>query len=158
CKAYGIADATHNVLNRTETTFRVASLTKTFTAAATILLLNQGKLHLDDPLSRFLPDFPNGEHITVEHLLLHQAGVGTLDEPKFSHGALSLNTLVQQIKMQPPLFPPGTDGRYSNEGYLLLAAVIEKVSGMSYAEYLKRNIFDPLGMRSTGNFEARWTI
>lgn len=155
-RAYGLADRAHGTPNTTDTRFRIASLTKTFTAAGILLLVQQGKLRLDDPLSRFFPEFPNGEHITVAQLLLHESGVGTLDEAEVFRDEIPTQELIRRLMQKPPLFAPGSSSSYSNEGYLLLASIIEKVSGLSYGDFLRKNLFVPLGMRHSGNMPMRW--
>lgn len=154
-KAYGQADPAQNVKNDITTKFRIASLTKTLTAAAIIILADRGKLKLDDPLNRFFPKFPNAEKITIEQLLLHQSGVGQLDAPEHLEKCYPTDELIREIGRQRPKFPPGTDGRYSNEGYNILAAVIEKISRRSYDEFLQKNIFGPLKMQNSGSLCSR---
>lgn len=135
-----------------DTKFRIASLTKAFTAASIIILSDRGKLKLDDPVSRFYPNFPNGENIKIEHLLLHQSGVGGLDDEKHARVCYEADRLVEEIGRVKPQFPPGTAGRYSNSGYNILAAIIEKASGESYEQFLQKNIFKPLKMNDSGSF------
>src|SRR5262249_10550373 len=153
-KAYGMADFEAGVPNRIGTAFRIASLSKTFTAAAIAILIERGKVKLDDPLSRYIPDFPNGVKINVKQLLLHQSGVGQLDAPELLRNCSSTADLVERLKGVPPLFAPGTGGGYSNEGYLLLAAVIEKASGLTYESFLREDIFTPLGMSNYGTMST----
>lgn len=150
--AYGSASVKSNVPNKMGTKFRVASLSKTFTAAAIVILADRGKLRLSDPLSTFYPSFPNGQKIKLEHLLLHRSGVGELDGPQHYKNCYSAEQLVAEIGKVKPNFPPDSDDSYSNEGYNLLAAVIEKVSGETYENFLQKNIFQPLGMRDSGSF------
>lgn len=157
-KAYGIADTAIRTHNKTSTVFRIASLSKTFTAAAISMLVEQGKVGLLDPLNRFIPDFPNGAKIQIRQLLLHSSGVGQLDSPDLAGKCPSTSELVKLIAAIPPQFPPGSDNRYSNEGYVLLAAVIEKASGMSYETFLNKNIFAPLGMTRTGVMCSEWRV
>jgi CubicO group peptidase (beta-lactamase class C family) len=151
-RSFGFANAQNRVKNNLDTKFRVASLSKTFTAAAIIILRDQGKLKLNERLSKFYPDFPNGQNIMIEHLLLHQSGVGTLEPLKNRRDCYSADQLVEEIGKIKPYFAPGTAGSYSNEGYNLLAAVIEKVSGETYESFLQKNIFQPLGMKNSGSF------
>ena len=155
-KAYGSTDPIHEKPNRTSTAFRIASLSKTFTAAAISILAEQGKLSLEDPLSRFLPDFPNAKSITIKLLLRHESGVGQLHSPETLRDCFSTAELVHRIAEVPPLFAPGTSGQYSNEGYILLAAVVEAVSGMDYELFLRQHIFEPLKMEHTGTMCNKW--
>ena len=150
-KAYGKADFTHNVANQIGTRFRIASLSKTFTASAIELLSAQGKLSLKDHLSKYVSGIPNGSKITVEQLLRHESGVGELDTADVYRDCLTNEELIRRLRDVPPLFAPGTDSHYSNEGYFLLALIIEKVSGMPYAAFLQKNVFDPLQLANTGS-------
>lgn len=151
-KAYGLANLKTNAKNKFETKFRVASVTKTFTAAGIVMLAERGKLKLNDPLGKFFPAFPNGQNITIEQLLLHRSGVGDLDEPVHYKTCYAGIDLVNQIAKAKPEFAPGTDSSYSNSGYSLLAAVIENVSGEPYETFLQKNIFGPLKMTDSGSF------
>jgi len=147
-KGYGMANAELDVPNTPATMFRIASITKTFTAAAIVMLVERGAVRYADTLSKYLPDFPNGNRITIRHLLLHQSGVQNPSYEQIS-ARLSLAQLIDQFRNKPLQFQPGARSQYSNAGYILLAAVIEKASGMPYAEFIRRNIAEPLGLRST---------
>ena len=151
-RAYGIADPELGVRSSADLRYHIASLTKTFTAAAIVMLAERGVLRLEDTLSRFLPDFPGARGITILHLLRHAAGLDNPDYRDAFRDRIDLRELVRRIGARPPLFAPGAQGRYSNAGYSVLARVIEVASGMSYNEFLRRNIFQPLGMTATGNF------
>ena len=157
-REYGMADRVHGIRNRRNTAFRLASLSKTFTAAAIVMLIERGVVHLGDPLSHFFPEFPNGAQITVEHLLLHESGVGTLDSPDLLGRCVSSDEMVRRIAKATPLFAAGTTDRYSNEGYVLLAAIIEHASGMSYEAFLRKNVFRPLNMKHTGVICTEWPV
>jgi CubicO group peptidase (beta-lactamase class C family) len=150
-KAYGKADFQHDVANRIETRFRIASLSKTLTAAAIELLIAQEKLSLKDPLSKYVSGIANGDKITVEQLLTHASGVGELDAADVYRDCLSNDELLQRLRTVPALFLPGTDSHYSNEGYFLLALILLKVSGVPYSRFLQQNIFDPLKLTNTGS-------
>jgi CubicO group peptidase (beta-lactamase class C family) len=149
-KAYGMANYELKVPNTPRHRFHLASLTKMFTAAAVLLLEERGKLATSDTVAKFLPDYPNGDKILLEHLLTHTAGVPNAD---FSEGegrvGYTTEQLVAKFKTKPLDFEPGSRARYSNSNYNLLAYIVEKVSGQSYGEYLKVVIFDRLGMKST---------
>jgi CubicO group peptidase (beta-lactamase class C family) len=157
-KAYGYADPARRTLNRPETVFRVASLSKTFTAAGISILIEQGKVGLSDPVSRYIRDFPNGDAISVKHLLVHSSGVGQVDAADAAGTCVSTDELVRRIAGTPPRFPPGTDDSYSNEGYVLLAAIIERASGEDYETFLQKSIFRPLGMNHTGVMCVEWPV
>ena len=148
-KAYGAADPQVGSLNRLDTRFRIASVSKTFTAAAIEKLASDGKLRYSDSLSRYVPGIPNGDSITIEQLLMHQSGVGALDAEEVFRDCLSRPDLLRRLAATKPLFEPGKKSQYSNEGYFLLAAVIERVTGDSYAEFLRKNFFAKLQMENS---------
>jgi len=149
-KAYGYADPQIRSPNRPETRFRVASLSKTFTAAAIELLVAQGKLKYSDTLSRFISGVPNGDAITVEQLLTHESGVGVLDSEDIYRDCIAPDDVLARLKSAKPLFAPGAESAYSNEGYFLLASIVERLSGTSYSEFVRQNIFAPLRMENSG--------
>ncbi|HXV74760.1 MAG TPA: serine hydrolase domain-containing protein [Candidatus Polarisedimenticolaceae bacterium] len=148
-RAYGMSDYTSDAPNRLETGFRVASITKTFTSAAVLRLRDEGKLELDDRLSRFAPDFPRGDEITIRHLLLHRSGLRNPDYLEAFERSIGLDELVDRIAARGLAFDPGTDGAYSNAGYNVLAHVVERASGTTYEDYLRQTILAPLGMETT---------
>ncbi len=136
--------------------FRIGSVTKQFAAAAVLKLAEDGRLSLDDPLTRFLPDYPGGEAITVRMLLDHTSGVRSYtDIPRVMGEGLIMRDLdtaglVDSFKDEKPDFAPGEGWRYNNSGYVLVGAVIEAASGMPWHAYLDQAFFAPLGMRHTG--------
>ncbi|WP_181373092.1 serine hydrolase [Massilia glaciei] len=151
-KAYGRADLETGRALEPGTVLRIGSLTKQFTAAAILLLAEQGRLSLDDDFRKFLPHYRDpGGTITLEHLLTHTSGIPSYtDLPGYIDGMARDMTVAQMIASfqdAPRLFEPGTRFAYSNSGYFLLGAVIEKVSGRSYADFVAQNIFAPLDMR-----------
>lgn len=154
-KAFGMADMELDVPMREEMVFNVASVTKQFTAVAVLQLAEQGKLSLQDEVTKYLPDYPTGgQKITIENLLTHTAGIpGSAPEAlttlQGKRGLVSLQEIIATFKNRPLDFAPGTKWSYSNNGYMLLGAVIEKVSGVSYPQYLERNLFKPAGMTRT---------
>jgi CubicO group peptidase (beta-lactamase class C family) len=154
-KAFGTANLELNVPMRKEMVFNIASITKQFTAVAVLQLMEQGKLSLEDEITKYLPDYPTGgQKITIENLLTHTAGIPASDAAAMTRlqGERRLVTLPEIIgtfKSRPLDFAPGTKMVYSNNGYILLGAIIEKVSGTPYAEYLKKNLFNPAGMTAT---------
>lgn len=141
----------YNVPVAPEMVFRLASITKQFTAVAVLMLVQEDKVALSDEITRFLPAFPTqGQTITVEHLLTHTAGVKNyVDMPELPNvwrKDMTLDDLIGLFQDQPLGFAPGEQWAYSDSGYVLLGAIIEKVSGMSYAEFIQQRIFTPLGM------------
>jgi CubicO group peptidase (beta-lactamase class C family) len=154
-KAYGSADLEWNTPNTTTTKFRIGSMTKQFTAAAVLLLEERGKLKVDDPVKRYYSDAPAAwDKITLYHLLTHTSGIPNHTTfPEFESLSTSRTTpdqLVKTFRDRPLEFVPGSQMRYSNSGYVLLGAIIEKVSGASYEKFVDDNIFMPLGMKDSG--------
>lgn len=154
-RAYGMANYELQVRNSPETRFHIASVSKAFTATAILQLQEQGKLKVSDSVSRFVPGFPNGDRITLENLLTHTSGIPNVnnlpDYDEFARSPHTIEQLVGKFADLPLDFQPGSDYRYSNSNYNLLALVIEKVSGEHYGDYLQRHIFDPAGMRHSGH-------
>jgi D-alanyl-D-alanine carboxypeptidase len=150
-RGYGIANLELNVPIRPEMVFRLASVTKQFTAVAIMLLVEQGKLSLQDDIKKFLPDYPTGERkITIENLLTHTSGVKEYTDklwPTRMREDLRLERLIDVFKNEPLEFPPGTKQSYSNSNYILLGAVIEKASSTPYRQFVEDNIFKPLAMK-----------
>ena len=154
-KGYGFADLENDVPATPETVYRIGSITKQFTSAAIMRLVEQGKLSLDDTLQKFLPNFPTqGNRVTVRHLLTHTSGIKSYT----SLGAkwarvirldLAPDSVVALFANEPFDFKPGDAWRYDNSGYFLLGMIIEKLSGKPYGQYLKDEFFTPLGLGST---------
>lgn len=155
-KGYGMANYELRVRNTSQTKFHLASVSKTFTAAAIMLLEERGLLSTADPLAKFIPDYPNGDRITIHHLLTNTSGIPNINSfpeydawSKFPH---TVEDLIEKFKNKPLDFEPGARGyTESNSNYNLLAYIIEKLSGKKYGEFLKDNIFDPLDMKDTGH-------
>jgi len=156
-ESFGFADYENQALFTTGSRFEIASVTKTFTAAAILRLRYERKLSLDDKLSKYLPEFPNANLITIRHLLSHSSGVGELPGT-WSIEEHPLAEVINGIAAQPFFFTPGKDERYSNSGFILLSAVIEKVTGKSYDGYLSETLFAPLGMKETGNYSIETIV
>ena len=154
-KAYGFADLEFAVHADEETMFRIGSVTKQFTAAGILKLAERGKLAVDDPLTKFLPDYPtHGHEITLRHLLTHTSGVHNYTNlgPEWERvqaRELSDAELVALWQDLPLDFAPGEKWNYSNSGYYLLGMVIAKVSGSSYADFLRETFFEPLKLTRT---------
>jgi CubicO group peptidase (beta-lactamase class C family) len=155
-KAFGLANKTWNVKNRVDTRFNLASITKMFTAVAVAQLVEQGKLSYDDTVGKLLPDFPNQEvaqKVTVRHLLSHTSGLigarALAEKAPLSINPRTIDAMVQPFAKEPLSFPPGQRFDYSNAGFILLGAIIEKVAGQTYYGYVKEHIFLPAGMTNT---------
>jgi D-alanyl-D-alanine carboxypeptidase len=157
-RAYGLADRSWGIPNRLDTRFNLASMNKMFTAVAIAQLLEAGKLHLDDTLGTILPDYPNKEAartITIAHLLSHTAGLRMLfDRPGFDRRKRyrTSSDYFPLFAAEPLLFEPGTASAYSNEGFVVLGAIVEKLTGMSYFDYVRERIFHPLDMSRTDSY------
>jgi CubicO group peptidase (beta-lactamase class C family) len=154
-RAYGDADRTRQVANTLQTRFRIASLTKAFTAVSILQLQAQGKLDVQDPVCRYIrPCPPAWGAITLHELLDHTSGIpdytNFTDFGAAQNSSATLAGLLARFQGQPLDFSPGMQWRYSNSGYIVLGLVVEKASGESYEQYLQRHIFTPLGMRDTG--------
>ncbi len=150
-QAYGLADYEWNIKNTVDTKFQLASVTKQFTAAAILQLVERKQLLLTDKLVKFFPDFPKGDSITIHMLLCHMSGLQMdFDEFYLNNVSISQDSALKYIEQKSLLFPPGTNTAYSNIGYYLLARIIEKSTNQSYSEYLKMNIFEKVKMNNTG--------
>jgi CubicO group peptidase (beta-lactamase class C family) len=165
-KGYGVRDLRSHAKIDPETNFRLASFTKQFTAMAIMLLVHDGKLHYDDPLTLIFPDFPAyGKDITIRNLLNHTSGLPDYAEimdqqeksggPKWSPDhQIQDEEVLALLKAQPVgKFAPGTRWEYSNSGYVVLGLIVAKASGMPYREFLQRRIFAPLKMNRTIVYE-----
>ena len=155
-KGYGMANYELEVANTPQTRFRLGSITKQFTAMAIAQLVERGLVKVDDPITKYLPDYPKetGDKVTVYHLLTHTSGIpsftNSTDYLQIKMQPLSSEKLFAWVKGKPLEFTPGEDFKYNNAGYILLGYIIEKVTGKSYDQYLRESIFEPLGMKSTG--------
>lgn len=154
-KGYGMASLEWQVPNAPDAKFRLGSLTKQFTATLVLLLQQDGKLNVNDPVSKYLTDAPPAwAKITLANLLGHTSGIPNFTGFKeFSTWCMSPHTPAEEIaffKDKPLDFEPGSKFAYSNSNYIVLGVVIEKVSGKKYADMLRERIFDPLGMKDTG--------
>lgn len=154
-EGYGFAQVEWNTPNIPEGKFRLGSLTKQFTAAGILLLEEQGKLKVEDPVSKYVSDAPPAwEKITIFDLLTHTSGIPNFTNfPDYGPTESKDTTpqeLVARFRDKPLEFPPATKFSYSNSGYILLGYILEKVSGQTYADFLQKNIFTPLGMYDTG--------
>ncbi|GEM44492.1 hypothetical protein DC3_01270 [Deinococcus cellulosilyticus NBRC 106333 = KACC 11606] len=153
-KSVGKADLEGPLSFVNRSVFPIGSLTKSFTAAAILKLQEDGKLNVTDTLSKFLPDFPGGEKITLQHLLTHTSGIGGLQDienfDNVQRHALTLDQTIALFSSKPAHFEPGARFEYSNAGYLLLSKVVEVTSGQPFPLYVQSQILQPLGFKSTG--------
>ncbi len=159
-QAYGLASKEYNVPNNLETKFNLGSINKLFTKIAIGQLVIEGKIALDDPLGKYLPDYPNkdAQKATIRQIALMRSGIGDFFGPKFmttpKDKIRNTADFLALFASEPLAFEPGTKEEYSNGGYVVLGAVIEKVSGQSYYAYVREHIFKPLGMDATDSYEA----
>jgi CubicO group peptidase (beta-lactamase class C family) len=156
-QAYGLADREHKLPNTIKTRFHIGSMNKMFTAVAIVQLAEQGKLGFDDPVGKYLKDYPNQDiatKVTIRHLLTHRGGTGDIFGPEFEAHRLELRTLQDYVQLygnRGPASEPGSQFEYSNYGFILLGVIVEKVSGQSYYDYVRDHVYLPAGMTSTGS-------
>jgi CubicO group peptidase (beta-lactamase class C family) len=154
-QGYGLADREKKIPNTAQTRYRIASITKQFTAIAILMLADQGRLDLHDPICKFFTDCPAAwEAITIHHLLTHTSGIPDFTFfPDFNSKRATPSPSEQTIARFKDLaleFPPGDKWSYSNSGYVVLGYIIEQASGLSYEEFLQQFIFTPLELKNTG--------
>ena len=157
-RSYRQANREHEVPNHSQTKFRIGSLTKQFTAVSILQLQERGLLDMQSPISAYLPNYPQGEKITVHHLLSHTSGIPEYLNPEAFPDFLdwmrlptTLSELVDRFKSLPLEFSPGEKFKYGNSSYALLAHIIETVSQQPYIDYLQVNVLDPLALHNTGH-------
>lgn len=156
-RAYGLATRAAKIPNALDTRFRIGSMNKMFTATAIMQLVQAGKVDLDKPFGAYLTGYPNkavSAAVTIRQLLTHTGGTGDIFGPEFDKNRLKLRTLQDYVDLygnRPLEFTPGSKFEYSNYGFILLGAVIEKVSGQSYYDYVRDRVYMPAGMTSTGS-------
>ena len=153
-KAFGMANMELNIPMQPDNVFRIGSMSKQFTAVAILQLMEQGKLNLQDDITRFIPDYPtHGHKITIEHLLTHTSGIMSYTNMNEFGSIMRLDKkpeeMISFFKFQPMEFSPGTKWNYNNSGYFLLGYIIEKLSGKTYPEYVEENFFKPLEMNNS---------
>jgi len=158
-KAYGLASKRFNIPNKIDTKFNLGSMNKMFTGLAIVQLAEQGKLSFDDPIIKHVPDYPNKEvaqKVTIHHLFTHTSGMGHFWNEKFDDEFRWLRTVEDHIPLfvdDPLAFEPGERWSYSNAGFVVLGLIIERITGQSYYDYVKKNIFEPAGMMNTDSYE-----
>ena len=158
-RGFGKADIEKNMQNTPNTVFRIASLTKQFTAASILILEQEGKLKTGDTVSKYIPDYPHGDKITLHSLLTHTSGIAEHTGPELFRAEnqhdYSPAELIALFKDKPMMFEPGEQYKYCNSNYVLLGYIIESVSGLEYKDFIKEKIFTPLGMDNSkygGNY------
>jgi CubicO group peptidase (beta-lactamase class C family) len=157
-RAYGLANVEEHVAATPATNYRLASMTKQFTAASILLLAEEGSLSIDDPAGKWLPSLPDSANdVLIRHLLAHTSGLVDFEDliPRATYSQLhDADVLALLAAQDGGYFPAGTKFRYSNSGYVLLALIVARVAGLDFADFLRRRIFQPLGMLHTVAFEA----
>jgi len=153
-EGFGLASVELDVPATADTVYRIGSITKEFTAAAILLLVEEGKVSLDGSLTTYLPDYPEaGDSVTIRHLLQHTSGVVDFTRlPAYRHERpleVSQEQVLNRFQDLPLEFPPGDKHRYCNSGYFLLGLVVERASGVSFKEFVEQRLFRKLGMLST---------
>ena len=163
-QAYGPANKSKNQPNKVDTKFVLGSMNKMFTAVAITQLAEQGKLWFDDKVGKHLPNYPNkvvAEKVTIHQLLTHSSGLGDYFNDKFPAKRNSIRTVADYLSLfvdDPLVFEPGTRFQYSNAGFIVLGAIIEKVSGQSYYDYVREHIYKPAGMKNSDDWEMTEAI
>ncbi|NIF04232.1 beta-lactamase family protein [Chryseobacterium sp. Tr-659] len=152
-KAFGKANLELDVNMTTDNVFQIGSMTKQFTAVAILMLEQRGKLNVNDPVSKYIKDFPNGNQITIHHLLTHTSGIKDFTKMKslstIAQKEMKPEAMVDFFKNEPVDFAPGEKFDYNNSGYVMLGFIIELVSGDTYENFIKTNIFDKAGMTNS---------
>ncbi len=157
-KGYGMANYSYDVPNTAQTKFKLASVSKQFTAMAIMMLQEQGKLNVEDKLTKYISDYPNGDKITIHHLLTHTSGIYNFTNDTNYESIMvqphTLTKIISYFKDKKLDFEPGEKFSYSNSGYILLSYIIEKASGKTFPEFITTQIFEPLGMKNSGVFDG----
>jgi len=154
-RGYGFANREEQIPNAPDTQFHIQSIAKLYTYASVLMEVKAGRVLPDDPIQRYIPGFPDGDKITVDHLLRHRSGIFHYPHeiPGHVYGSLSapieIDVLIDEFEGFPLKFEPGTQYNYSNAGYSMLAKIVEEVSNAPFAEYLQAKIFTPIGMVQT---------
>ena len=153
-KAFGLSNLELETKMKPENVFEIGSMTKQFTAVSILMLVEQGKISLQDEITKFIPDYPtHGQKITIHHLLNHTSGIKnyTSMNKLFKIARNDINPLefISFFKDEPVDFNPGEEYKYNNSGYVILGYIIEKTSGLSYADYVQQNIFNKLNMKNS---------
>lgn len=152
-KTFGMANLELNAKLNTNSVFQIGSMTKQFTAIAILMLEEQGKLKISDPVAKYIPSYPNGNNITIHNLLTHTSGIKDFTKMKslqdIAQKEMTPEQMVDFFKNEPADFAPGEKFEYNNSGYVVLGYIIELVSGGTYEDFIKKNIFDKIGMTNS---------
>jgi len=161
-KSFGKANLELNVDLTAENVYQIGSMTKQFTAISILILEEKGTLNVNDPISKYIPDYPMGEKITIHHLLTHTSGIKDFTKMKslqeISQKEMTPKMMVDFFKNEPVDFEPGAKFDYNNSGYVLLGYIIELVSGETYEDFVQKNIFDKAGMTQSSYASDRKII
>ena len=159
-KGYGLANVEHKVQATPKTVYRIASISKQFTAAIILKLIEEGKMEISDTLGKYLPEYPaHGAGITIQQLLNQTSGIGSkkyntevekIEARRKAYYELSEDEILEMFANAPLEFAPGEQFAYRNQNYILLGMIIEKVSGLPYEQYLEEKFLKPLGLEQTG--------
>ena len=151
--AFGNANLENDIVMNPNHVFEIGSITKQFTSVSILMLEEEGKLSIQDKLSTYLPSYPNGDQITIHHLLNHTSGIKSYTEMAglntFGKNDKSPIEIIDYFKDESVDFKPGEQWHYNNSGYIVLGYIIEKVSGIAYEDFIQQRIFDPLGMKNS---------
>jgi CubicO group peptidase (beta-lactamase class C family) len=161
-KAYGMANREHDVPNKVDTKFRIGSMTKAFTAMGIMILAERMQLHVTDPLCKYIEKCPKAwGGITLQHLLAHTSGIPSFtdfpDNDQYERLPMTPLATIARFRDKPLEFVPGSRFSYDDSGYLLLGYIIERASGEKYEDFLRKNIYEPLGMLDSG-YDHPWMI
>lgn len=157
--SFGLANVEKNIKNNEDTVYRVASITKQFTAVSVLMLANEGKLSIDDKLNKYFPTLPNSSKIAIRNLLTHTSGIW--DQDRDDDFPFPIDQYVEPqehlsyISKNGVFFEPGKEWRYSANGFFVLGLIVEKVSGQSLSSFMEERIFLPLKMKNTGLYANR---
>lgn len=161
--AFGLANLELNVPMKPEMVFEISSITKQFTGIAIMQLVEQGKMNLEDSINKYIPDYPtHGYYISIEHLLTHTSGIRNYQELK-NHDSIKTSEFtpsqfIDLFKNEKMDFDPGTEWKYCNSDYFLLGYIIEKVTGLTYQQYIEEHIFKPAGMSNSSYLDYKKII
>ena len=165
-RAYGMANLDHEIPNQIDTKFNLGSMNKMFTAISIVQLAEKGSLSYKDPISKYVDEswLPKEitSKITIHHLLTHTSGLGSYFNQTYMNGSRArfrnVNDFKPLVKGEKPRFEPGKRFRYSNTGMFLLGVVIESVTGGSYFDYIRKNIYEPAGMKNSDSYEMDYPV